>query len=108
MRRRSTARTCTNARVLIHAVGSGVGLAAVQLARAWRAIPYGTARTAGKVDRARELGLEDGIAVGADIEVIPGAVTKWTDGQGIDVTLDLVGGPYLDASLRASALKARV
>ena len=39
--------------VLIHAVGSGVGLAAVQLARAFGATPYGTARTAEKVESAR-------------------------------------------------------
>src|SRR5919199_2911762 len=37
-------------RVLVHAVGSGVGLAAVQLARAAGAVPYGTARTAEKLN----------------------------------------------------------
>ena len=41
-------------RVLIHAVGSGVGLAATQLAHAFGAIAYGTARTADKIERARE------------------------------------------------------
>src|SRR5690349_11703064 len=49
--------------VLIHAVGSGVGLAAVQLARAIQAIPYGTSRTAEKIEQAKKLGLQDGIAV---------------------------------------------
>ena len=39
--------------VLIHAVGSGVGLAAVQLARAIQAVPYGTSRTADKIDQAK-------------------------------------------------------
>ncbi|HTE45719.1 MAG TPA: alcohol dehydrogenase catalytic domain-containing protein, partial [Gemmatimonadaceae bacterium] len=50
-----------NERVLIHAVGSGVGLAAVQMVTAWGAVPYGTARTAEKIERARELGLVDGV-----------------------------------------------
>src|SRR3712207_6662855 len=44
-------------RVLIHAIGSGVGLAASQLARAFGAIPFGTSRTADKIERAREYGL---------------------------------------------------
>jgi len=55
---------------LIHAVGSGVGLASVQLARAWNANPYGTARTASKIERAREYGLADGVVVGDDVAVI--------------------------------------
>jgi putative PIG3 family NAD(P)H quinone oxidoreductase len=95
-------------RVLVHAVGSGVGLASIQLARAWSAIPYGTARTADKVERSREYGLEDGVVVGSDVEEVVRAAERWSGGKGIDVTLDLVGGAYLDASVRASALKARI
>ncbi|HEY9230084.1 MAG TPA: NAD(P)H-quinone oxidoreductase, partial [Gemmatimonadaceae bacterium] len=95
-------------RVLIHAVGSGVGLAATQLARAWYAVPYGTARHREKIDRARLLGLEDGIVVANDVEIIPAAVERWSGKKGIDVTLDLVGGPYLGASIRASAHKGRI
>src|SRR5262249_3415672 len=48
--------------VLIHAVGSGVGLAALQLASALGAESYGTSRTPDKIHRAKELGLKDGIA----------------------------------------------
>jgi putative PIG3 family NAD(P)H quinone oxidoreductase len=95
-------------RVLVHAVGSGVGLASIQLARAWNAIPYGTARTADKIERAREYGLEDGVVVGSDVEEVVRAAERWSAGKGIEVTLDLVGGAYLDASVRASALKARI
>src|SRR5918992_5255517 len=58
----SQAAVRTSERVLIHAVGSGVGLAAVQLTRALGAVPFGTSRTQDKIDRARELGLEDGVA----------------------------------------------
>jgi putative PIG3 family NAD(P)H quinone oxidoreductase len=102
------ARVQPGERVLIHAVGSGVGLAATQLVRAFGAIPYGTARTADKVARARDYGLEDGIVIGQDLEAIPARVAAWTDGRGMDVTLDLVGGGYLDPTVRATALKGRI
>jgi len=95
-------------RVLIHAVGSGVGLAATQIAKAWEAQPYGTARTADKIDRAREYGLVDGIVVGEDLDVITAAVQQWAGGKGMDVTVDLVGGPYLASSIRTAALKGRI
>jgi putative PIG3 family NAD(P)H quinone oxidoreductase len=94
--------------VLIHAVGSGVGLAAVQIARAWHATPYGTARTAEKIERARALGLQDGVVVGDDMSVIAAAVDTWTSGKGINVTMDLVSGPYLAAGIRVAALKGRI
>jgi NADPH2:quinone reductase len=94
--------------VLIHAVGSGVGLAGTQLARAWSARPFGTARTAGKIEQAREYGLEDGVAVTADPDEFVSHAERWTDGKGIDVTLDLVGGAYLPADVRAAALRGRI
>jgi NADPH2:quinone reductase len=94
--------------VLIHAVGSGVGLAATQLARAWKATPYGTARTADKIERARELGLADGVVVAGAFDVIAAATERWTSGKGIDVTLDLLGGDYLPASIQAAARRGRI
>jgi putative PIG3 family NAD(P)H quinone oxidoreductase len=97
-----------NEHVLIHAVGSGVGLAAVQIARAWGAVPYGTARSASKVDRARALGLADGLTVDGDPEPIVAAAERWTNGHGIDVTLDLVGGAYVDVNVRAAARGGRI
>ncbi|HEU4565017.1 MAG TPA: alcohol dehydrogenase catalytic domain-containing protein, partial [Gemmatimonadaceae bacterium] len=57
-------------RVLVHAVGSGVGLAAVQLVRAMGAVPYGTSRTPEKIERARPLGLEDGVVPGDDFAAL--------------------------------------
>jgi NADPH2:quinone reductase len=95
-------------RVLIHAVGSGVGLAALQLVRALGGTPYGDARTADKIERARPLGLEDGLVVTSDATSIPKRVAEWTDGAGVDIVLDLVGGPYLAASVVAAARLARI
>ncbi len=97
-----------NEYVLIHAVGSGVGLAATQIARAFKATPFGTARTADKIDRARELGLVDGVVVADDPGVIAAAFSEKTRGSGIDVTLDLVGGAYLGPSIQAAAKRGRI
>jgi len=94
-------------RVLIHAVGSGVGLAAVQLARAAGALPLGDARTAAKIERARSLGLADGFVVD-DIGALVQRVTERTNGAGVEIVLDLVGGEYLAASIAAAAPKGRI
>lgn len=98
----------TSERVLIHAIGSGVGLAASQLARAVGAVPFGTSRTQDKIDRARDFGLEDGIALAGDPEPLAAAVAQWTDGRGIDVVLDLVGGSYVQAGVEALAPRGRL
>ncbi len=90
--------------ILIHAVGSGVGTAAVQLAWAWGARTIGTSRTPEKLDNAKPLGLDVGI-VGD--EGWPEAVLEATDGEGVDVILDLVGGPYLAGNQRVMGLGAR-
>jgi putative PIG3 family NAD(P)H quinone oxidoreductase len=95
-------------RVLIHAVGSGVGLAASQLARAVGAVPFGTSRTQDKIDRARDFGLEDGVALDGDTGPLAEAVAKWTDGRGVDVVLDLVGGGYVEAGVEALAARGRL
>lgn len=94
--------------VLVHAVGSGVGLAAIQLVRALGGRAFGTARTADKIERAREFGLADGVVIGDDPSAIADPVKRWTDGKGIDVVLDLVGGPYLAASVESAATLGRI
>jgi putative PIG3 family NAD(P)H quinone oxidoreductase len=94
--------------VLIHAVGSGVGLAAVQLCRAIQAVPYGTSRTADKIEQAKPLGLEAGLAVRENFDEMLAAAQKWTAGKGINVVLDLVGGPYVKASQKLMANKGRM
>src|ERR687890_733171 len=99
----------TGERVLIHAVGSGVGTAAAQLARAAGAgAVYGTARTAEKVARAREFGMDEGVVVGDDPRAFAEAVRGWTRGAGVNVLLDLVGASYLDANLDALGPKGRM
>src|SRR4051794_27514551 len=94
--------------VLIHAVGSGVGLAAVQLARAIQAVPYGTSRTVGKIEQSKAFGLEEGLALHDNFAELQSAAEKWTAGKGINVVLDLVGGPYVKASQKIMAHKGRI
>ena len=94
--------------VLIHAVGSGVGTAAVQLAVGAGARVLGTSRTPQKLEAAHELGLHEGIlAHPDDPEGWGEEVLSRTEGRGVDVILDLVGGAYLTGNLRVLATQAR-
>jgi NADPH:quinone reductase len=95
-----------NERVLIHAVGSGVGLAAVQLAGVLGAIPFGTSRTSDKLSRAKEFGLKSGFIVSSNPTAEDGK--NWAASGPFDVVLDLVGGSYLQASLHALAHRGRI
>ncbi len=92
--------------VLIHAVGSGVGTAAVQLARALSARPLGTARTAAKLGRAGKLGMDRGFTV--DKGKFADDVLRATGGRGVDVVLELVGGGYVAEDLACMASQGRI
>ncbi|MBK8009975.1 MAG: NAD(P)H-quinone oxidoreductase [Deltaproteobacteria bacterium] len=93
--------------VLIHAVGSGVGTAAVQIARAMGARAIGTSRTERKLGEARRLGLDVGIVVGKD-GTFAERVLAETNGRGVDVVLELVGGGYVAEDLRATKVGGHV
>ena len=94
--------------VLVHAAGSGVGLAAIQIARVVGAIPYGTARTADKLARARTFGLEDGVVAEGDLLNVVQRCMSWTADVGMSVILDLLGGDYVAVNVKAAALKGRI
>jgi NADPH:quinone reductase len=95
-------------KVLIHAVGSGVGIAAVQIARAFGGVPYGTSRTPDKIERAKQFGLEAGCVVDDKLSRLEEFTQKATNGEGFCVVLDLAGGPYVAASIKALAQKGRI
>lgn len=92
--------------LLIHAVGSGVGTAGLQLARVGGASVVGTARSAGKLEQAKKLGLDVAIDASrgdwaAQVETVVGA-------EHVHAVMDLVGGKYLEGNLRVLALRGRI
>ena len=93
-------------RVLIHAVGSGVGTAALQLAAAAGATTIGTSRSTAKLERARALGLH--IAIDASGGRWADEVQAATGGAGVHAVLDLVGGAYFADSLRVMAPRGKL
>ena len=90
---------------LVHAVGSGVGLAAIALAKRAGAITIGTSRTATKLERARELGLDYGVLL--DDDWLAGVVAA-SDGRGADVILDFAGASMLEGNCAALAASGRI
>ncbi len=91
-------------RVLIHAAGSGVGTAAIQLAHATGATIYGTSRTPEKLERARSLGLD----VGLSEQNFAAEVQSLTNGAGVNVVLDFIGATYLQQNLDSLATWGRI
>lgn len=94
-------------KVLIHAVASGVGTAALQLCALHGARAIGTGRSAHKLERARALGLVDTVLVSKDA---PGfaAQVKALTGGGVDLVLDLVGGDWLPETIDATAPRGTI
>ena len=91
---------------LIHAAGSGVGVAAVQLAKAAGAAVFGTASSGEKLEKAKGLGLD--VGVNYNIENFAEVVKRETDGRGVDVILDVVGAPYWNDNIASLAIKGRM
>lgn len=85
--------------VLVHAGASGVGTAAIQLARAAGATVFVTAGAEEKLARCRALGAS--LAVNYKEQDFLEAVLAATDGAGVDLILDPVGGSYLERNVRA-------
>ena len=91
--------------VVVHAVGSSVGLAAVGLVVVGGGIALGTSRTPSKLERAAEHGLAYGFALD---DGWVGRVLAATNARGADLILDFVGAPMLDANLQALAPGGRI
>jgi putative PIG3 family NAD(P)H quinone oxidoreductase len=94
--------------VLVHAVGSGVGTAVVQLAQAFGCTVTGTARTQAKLDQARELGLDYGVRAESPLVVDTLASAVTAAGGAPHVVVDLVGGPYVAVDLETAAAAGRI
>lgn len=85
--------------VLVHAAAGGVGTAAVQLADATGATVFGTASTTEKLDLASDLGCDH--AIQYTEEDFVERVDRITDGDGVDLVLDGIGGETTTESLKA-------
>ncbi|GGO00286.1 quinone oxidoreductase family protein [Haloarcula pellucida] len=93
-------------RVLVHAGAGGVGSLAVQLADAAGATVFATASTAAKRDLASTLGA--GVTIDYTTTDVADAVLAETDGRGVDLVVDGVGGEAFSASVEALAPAGRV
>jgi len=93
-------------KVLIHAGGSGVGTAGLQLAAAADATVYVTAGAEDKLDKCRELGA--GLAVNYKTQDFFREVMDVTGEQGVDIILDPVGGDYLARNLNLLRINGRL
>lgn len=92
--------------VLLHGGSSGVGTAAIQLARRMGCRVLVTAGSDEKLAACADLGADAGINYRD--EDFPERVRDLTDGRGVDVVLDIIGGDYLEGNLRCLATEGRL
>ncbi len=92
--------------ILIHAGGSGVGTAGIQIANHVGARVFVTAGTPNKIGGCKALGAIAGINYKQSDFVAE--IERLTDGEGVDVVLDFIGAPYLARNLQILKTKGRL
>jgi NADPH2:quinone reductase len=92
--------------VLVQAGASGVGVAAIQLAKRAGATVLATASSDERLEKLRRLGMDHGINY-ANLDVVT-EVMRLTDGKGVNLVVDPVGGSTLQASLLSLGYRGRV
>lgn len=92
--------------VLIHGGSGGIGTTAIQIARAFGARVFATARAAEKCAFCEELGAER--AINYSDEDFVAVVRELTEKRGVELILDMVGGDYLARNVRALAVEGRL
>ena len=102
---RSAAQLRRGETLLVLGAGGGIGLAAVDLGRALQARVIAAASTDDKLAICREYGAS--ATVNYATEMLKDRVKALTDGGGVDVVIDPVGGPYAEAAVRATAWRGR-
>jgi len=96
----------TGRTVLVTGGTSGIGVTAIQLAAAFGATAYATAGSDEKCAACLRLGAA--AAINYRTQDFADEIARLTDGAGVDVVLDMVGGPYATANLRSLAKGGRL
>jgi len=92
--------------ILVNAASSGIGVAALQIARLLKADPIiGSSRSSAKLGKLRKFGMQVGVVADSDSAA---AIAEATGGRGVDVLIDSVGGNVLQRSLEAMAIRGRI
>jgi NADPH:quinone reductase len=92
--------------LLVHGGSSGIGTTAIQLAHAFGARVFATAGSPEKCAVCKELGAER--AIDYRQEDFVAVIKEAMQGRGVDVILDMVGGPYVEKNLRSLAVEGRL
>ncbi len=93
-------------KLLIHGGSSGIGTTAIQLGKAFGATVFVTAGSAEKCQACLELGAD--LAIDYKNQDFVDECRKATDGQGVDVILDMVAGSYIDRNIQVAAADGRI
>ena len=92
--------------LLVHGGSSGIGTIAIQLAAARGHRVFATAGSAAKCDACTSLGAE--LAVNYRSEDFVELISEATNGAGVDVILDMVGGDYVERNIKLAAVEGRI
>ncbi len=95
-------------RVLVHTAGGGVGTAALQLARVAGAKSVIGTASAGKLEQIRKIGLPLDLGIDRGSDSFADEVNGYTDGAGVNVILDTVGGSYWEDNLTSLSTLGRL
>ena len=92
--------------LLVHGGSSGIGTTAIQLSKAFGATVYTTAGTSEKCEFCENLGAD--VSINYSEQDFSEEIKRLTEGKGVNVILDMVGGPYFPKNIRLLADEGRL
>lgn len=96
----------TGERFLVHGGSSGIGTTAIQLAKAFGAEVFTTVGSDDKAEAVRKLGADH--VINYREQAFEKVIHEITDGEGVHVILDMVGGDYVERNWKAAAVEGRI